>query len=82
MDIISTGHDDLDEEVEKVVKLLVGRKTFPRQYIQRDLRIGYLRAQKIADKLEQLGIISSHEKAPPILVVNQRNVLQFLKNHA
>ncbi|MCD6216356.1 DNA translocase FtsK [bacterium] len=60
-DDIITGfesEDDDEEYFQMAVKLAHEKKSISASMIQRDFRIGYLRASRIIDKMEKLGIIS------------------------
>lgn len=60
-DDIITGfesEDDDEEYFQMAVKLAHEKRSISASMIQRDFRIGYLRASRIIDKMEKLGIIS------------------------
>ncbi|MBC7232775.1 MAG: DNA translocase FtsK 4TM domain-containing protein [Chloroflexi bacterium] len=66
---IAPWHDvDLDEEVadellEQAIELARGRSSISTSFIQRRLRIGYPRAARLIDQLEELGIVGPAENA-------------------
>lgn len=70
------GHDPLFEEV---VKLVCQFDTASASFLQRKLSIGYSRAARIIDQLEEAGIIGHAEGAKPrdVLV---RNAEEYLTN--
>ena len=52
------GRDDLFEEAKNIV---ISSRQVSTSYLQRRLRIGYNRAARLMDELEEAGIISSYE---------------------
>lgn len=59
---------ELDEEVgdellQQAIELARGRSTISTSFIQRQLRIGYPRAARLIDRMEELGIVGPAENA-------------------
>ena len=77
--ITSDGRDPLFEEV---IKLVCQFDTASASFLQRKLSIGYSRAARIIDQLEELGIISHAEGSKPrdVLVRNADEFLQSMNN--
>ena len=65
----STGHER-DELFDEALKLVVRHQQGSISLLQRRLRIGYSRAARIIDELEEAGIVGGHEgsKAREVLV--------------
>ncbi|MFN3699738.1 MAG: DNA translocase FtsK, partial [Dictyoglomus sp.] len=58
---------DISEDplLSKVLELLKGRKTISTSYIQRKLSIGYNRAARLLDILEEKGYVASQGEGKP-----------------
>jgi DNA segregation ATPase FtsK/SpoIIIE, S-DNA-T family len=54
----SAGNDDFDEFFEEAKNLVVSTGNVSISFIQRKLRIGYNRAARIMEQLEEVGIVS------------------------
>ncbi|MFZ1255660.1 MAG: DNA translocase FtsK, partial [Saprospiraceae bacterium] len=75
---------DLDELLFEAARLVVSSQHGSTSMIQRRLKLGYNRAGRIMDQLEQLGIVSMGEGSKPreVLVfteVELENILSKLK---
>ncbi|HEX5624654.1 MAG TPA: DNA translocase FtsK, partial [Saprospiraceae bacterium] len=75
---------DLDEMLTEAARLVVQSQHGSTSMIQRRLKLGYNRAGRIMDQLEQLGIVSAGEGSKPreVLVFSEvelENVLTRLK---
>ena len=55
----SANSDDADEFFEEARDLIIQTKVASISYIQRKLRIGYNRAARIMEQLEEAGVVSS-----------------------
>lgn len=62
-----------DELLESAKKLVRGHKYASASLLQRRLSIGYARAARILDQLENLGIIGPGEGAKPRKVLNTKS---------
>lgn len=76
--------NDLDDMLFEAARLVVGSQHGSTSMIQRRLKLGYNRAGRIMDQLEQLGIVTAGEGSKPreVLVfteVELENILAKLK---
>ncbi len=55
----SSSSDDLDELFEEAKKIVLSEKKTSISYLQRRLQIGYNRAARIVEQLENMGILSA-----------------------
>jgi len=67
LEVVNTEEDFESEDplLEKVIELLQGRKVISTSYIQRRFRIGYNRAARLLDILEQKGYVASQGEGKP-----------------
>jgi S-DNA-T family DNA segregation ATPase FtsK/SpoIIIE len=69
LEAASTAADDVTEEdeelVEKCLEIIRQEKRASTSLLQRRLRLGYTRAARIVDILEQRGILGPGEGAKP-----------------
>jgi S-DNA-T family DNA segregation ATPase FtsK/SpoIIIE len=56
---------DRDEMLENAVELVVQQGTASVSLLQRRLGVGYARAGRLVDAMEQLGVVSGHEGSKP-----------------
>ena len=61
--------DSSDEMVEKAIEILVEAGQASTSYLQRRLKLGYARAARIIDELEEMGIVGPSEGAKPRAVL-------------
>lgn len=75
----TAGVDGRDAMFEDVVRLVCQFDTASASFLQRKMSIGYSRAARILDQLEELGVVGHAEGAKPrdVLV---RNADEFLQN--
>ena len=68
-----------DGEIEEAIRLVCQFNTASASFLQRKMSIGYAKAARILDQLEEMGIVSPAEGAKPrdVLV---RNAEEFLTN--
>lgn len=57
--------DDTDELYEDAVQLVAAQDTASVSFLQRKLKIGYARAARIMDQMEERGIVGPAEKSKP-----------------
>lgn len=71
-----------DEFFEDAARLIVAHQQGSTSLIQRKLKLGYNRAGRIIDQLEQAGIVGSFEgsKAREVKIANEMALEQFLKD--
>lgn len=77
--VSSAGADGRDGQLEDAIRLVCQFNTASASFLQRKMSIGYARAARILDQLEEMGIVGSAEGAKPrdVLV---RNAEEFLSN--
>ena len=61
--------DSSDEMIEKAIEVIVDAGQASTSYLQRRLKLGYARAARIMDELEQMGIIGPPDGAKPRAVL-------------
>lgn len=71
-----------DELFEDAARVIVQHQQGSTSLIQRRLKLGYNRAGRIIDQLEQAGIVGPHEgsKAREVMIKTEYELEQFLKN--
>ncbi|MGX9133719.1 DNA translocase FtsK [Rummeliibacillus sp. JY-2-4R] len=57
--------DDTDDLYEEAVQLVASQDTASVSFLQRKLKIGYARAARIMDQMEERGIVGPAEKSKP-----------------
>ena len=57
--------DDLDPMMEEAIKCVVEAGQASTSMLQRRFRLGYARAGRLIDEMEQIGIVGPHEGAKP-----------------
>ncbi len=77
--VSSAGADGRDGQLEDAIRLVCQFNTASASFLQRKMSIGYARAARILDQLEEMEIVSAAEGAKPrdVLV---RNAEEFLSN--
>lgn len=60
-----SGGEDSDELLDEAIRIVVENKQASTSYLQRRMRIGYNRAARIVDELEQKGVISGPDGSKP-----------------
>ncbi|MHB1628576.1 MAG: FtsK/SpoIIIE family DNA translocase [Bacilli bacterium] len=68
----ASGVDHLDPLFEDAVRLVVEAEQASVSYLQRKLKVGYARAARLVDSLEQLGIVGPFENSKPREVLMTR----------
>lgn len=78
------GSDGRDPLFEEVIRLVCQFDTASASFLQRKLSIGYSRAARIIDQLEEMGIISHAEGSKPrdVLVRNADEFLSSINEQA
>ena len=56
---------DYDEKIEDAIKVVVDAGQASTSLVQRRLKVGYARAGRIIDEMEQLGVIGPHQGSKP-----------------
>jgi len=62
---ISTGASDRDELFDEAIQLVLGSKQASTSFLQRRMKVGYSRAARLMDELENAGIVGPAEGAKP-----------------
>ena len=75
---ISTDLEDEDELLNEAIKVIVADQTASVSMLQRKLKIGYARAGRIIDQLEQKGIVGGYEGSKPRKVLVDRTQIENL----
>lgn len=63
--VTSGGDGQVDEMVEKAIEVVVENGQASTSLLQRKLKLGYARAARIVDELEELGVVGPFEGAKP-----------------
>lgn len=63
--VVDKGHEDTDELFEEAVKVVLDSGQASISMLQRRLRIGYARAARLIDEMEQRGIVGGYEGTKP-----------------
>ena len=77
-------NNDRDDLFEEAARLLVRHQQGSTSLIQRKMKIGYNRAGRIIDQLEQAGIVGPYEgsKARQVLYPDEYSLEQYLNSNA
>lgn len=75
----SAGADGKDGQIEEAIRLVCQFNTASASFLQRKMSVGYARAARILDQLEEMGIVGPAEGSKPrdVLV---RNAEEYLAN--
>ena len=75
------GVEDTDEHFEEAARVTVRRQQGSVSLLQRKLAVGYTRAARIVDQLEEAGIVGPHNgtKAREVLVESEEELDRLLK---
>lgn len=71
-DEIETDIEDLDELYSQAVDLVIESDTASVSFLQRKLKVGYARAARIMDQMEERGIVGPAEKSKPRQILHDR----------
>ena len=71
--------DDTDPLLDEAIDLVVETGQASTSFIQRRFKVGYARAGRIIDQMEQRGIISGYQGSKPREVLMSKERLQELK---
>lgn len=75
---VTTDLEDEDELLDEAIKVIITDQTASVSMLQRKLKIGYARAGRIIDQLEQKGIVGGYEGSKPRKVLVDRTYLENL----
>ena len=73
-----TMQDDKDDLYDDAVKLVVADGQASISYLQRKLKIGYSRAARIVDQMEEMGVVSGYDGSKPRKVLIEEEDLENL----
>ncbi|MEL7646851.1 MAG: DNA translocase FtsK [Sedimentibacter sp.] len=78
----SQGQDEeADEFLEQAIEMVVADGQASASYIQRKFKVGYARAARIIDQLEERGIVGGHEGSKPRKVLITKEELDEMKGN-
>lgn len=77
----SAGADGKDAQLEEAIRVVCQFNTASASFLQRKMSIGYSRAARMLDQLEELGIVGPAEGSKPreVLVRNAEEFLQSMQ---
>ena len=76
----SDGDDDVDELLNEAINIVVEHQQASTSFLQRKLRIGFNRASRMMDQLEERHIISEKDGSRPRQVLISRQQLMDGEN--
>lgn len=62
---VSIGSEDADELLEDAINIAIEAGRVSTSYLQRRMKIGYSRAARIVDLMEEIGVVSAGDGAKP-----------------
>jgi len=76
----SLSYADLDDMFEDAARLIISQQHGSTSMIQRRLKLGYNRAGRIVDQMEQLGIVGPAQGSKPreVLVYDEQELTRFI----
>lgn len=82
--VATSEEADTDPMLDEAVKCVVEAGQASTSLLQRRLRLGYARAGRIVDQMEQLGIVGPHEGSKPrqVLITYQQWLERSMNAHA
>jgi S-DNA-T family DNA segregation ATPase FtsK/SpoIIIE len=76
---VQVKDEDVDEFLEQAMEIVVNDGQASVSYIQRKFKVGYARAARIIDQLEERGIVGGHEGSKPRKVLITKEELEEMK---
>lgn len=73
--------EEVDEFLEQAVEMVVNDGQASASYIQRKFKVGYARAARIIDQLEERGIVGGHEGSKPRKVLITKEELEEMRGN-
>ena len=70
--------NEKDPLFKEAVELVVNDEQASISYIQRKLKVGYSRAGRIVDQMEEMGIIGPHEGSKPRKLLKTKEELDMI----
>ncbi len=77
----TNADEDVDEYLEQAIDMVVNDGQASVSYIQRKFRVGYSRAARIIDQLEERGIVGGHEGSKPRKVLVTKEELDEMRGN-
>ena len=77
----TNADEDVDEYLEQAIDMVVNDGQASVSYIQRKFRVGYSRAARIIDQLEERGIVGGHEGSKPRKVLITKEELDEMRGN-
>ncbi|MCD1146997.1 DNA translocase FtsK 4TM domain-containing protein [Peptoniphilus sp. KCTC 25270] len=78
---ISADLTDRDELLDEAIRLVLTQEQASISFIQRKLKVGYARAARIVDQMEETGIIGPHEGSKPRkIVLSDEEINEYLNS--
>jgi S-DNA-T family DNA segregation ATPase FtsK/SpoIIIE len=76
----SLSYADLDDMFEDAARLIISQQHGSTSMIQRRLKLGYNRAGRIVDQMEQLGLVGPAQGSKPreVLVYDEQELTRFI----
>ncbi len=74
-----TSDEEVDEYLDQAIDMVVGDGQASVSYIQRKFKVGYSRAARIVDQLEERGIVGGHEGSKPRKVLITQEELDQMR---
>jgi S-DNA-T family DNA segregation ATPase FtsK/SpoIIIE len=71
----------VDEFLEQAIEMVVNDGQASASYIQRKFKVGYARAARIVDQLEERGIVGGHEGSKPRKVLITKEELEEMRGN-
>lgn len=72
------GEEEKDPLFKEAVELVVNDEQASISYIQRKLKVGYSRAGRIVDQMEEMGIIGPHEGSKPRKLLKTKEEIDMI----
>ncbi len=76
---VEEDNSDIDPLLDEAINTVVETGTASTSFIQRRFKVGYARAGRIIDQMEERGVISGYEGSKPRQVLISKQELQELK---
>ncbi len=73
--------EEVDEFLEQAIEMVVNDGQASASYIQRKFKVGYARAARIIDQLEERGIVGGHEGSKPRKVLITKEELKEMRGN-
>ncbi|MDD4779580.1 MAG: DNA translocase FtsK 4TM domain-containing protein [Tissierellia bacterium] len=78
---IPNQDEKVDEYLEQAIEMVVNDGQASASYIQRKFKVGYSRAARIIDQLEERGIVGGHEGSKPRKVLITKEELDEMRGN-